>query len=312
MAGSAPTLAILAYPGAQPAAVHGLIDLFVSAGRLHAAHAPHAARLAVRAVEAADATRLRSPLTAIILPPSIQGIPPLEPTRRLAAWLVERHREGSVLCSVCVGGFVLAQTGLLSGRPATTHWALRDQFVARFPDVALDTDRLLIDDGDIITAGGLMAWIDLGLRLIDRLLGPTAMLATARYFLVDPGGREQRFYKTFAPPMSHGDAAILETQHWLQARSNQKVTVPMMARKAGLGERTFQRRFQRATAQKPIEYLQHLRVRKARELLEVDALTVKEVARRVGYEDLSAFRKIFRRVMGLSPGEYRRRFGRTR
>ncbi|MEO7729416.1 MAG: helix-turn-helix domain-containing protein [Kofleriaceae bacterium] len=297
----------MAYPGAQAAAVYGLTDLFDTANRLHLARDPAARPLAVQAFAELDGlSKPRTALTAVVLPPSVAGVPP--PASRLTRWLVERHREGTLLCSVCVGGFVLAETGLLRGRPATTHWALRALFAARFPDVALDTDRLIVDDGDVITAGGFMAWVDLGLRLVDRFLGPPVMLATARYFLVDPGGREQRFYKTFAPPMTHGDAPILEVQRWLQARSGDKLTLPAMARKAGLGERTFLRRFVAATALRPTEYVQHLRVHKARDLLERRSLSVNEIAWRVGYEDANAFRKIFLRVMGLSPGEYRRRF----
>jgi transcriptional regulator GlxA family with amidase domain len=227
----------------------------------------------------------------------------------LVRWLRTRHSEGALLCSVCVGAFILAETGLLAGRPATTHWALREAFTARFPDVALDTDRLLVDDGDIVTAGGLMAWVDLGLHLVERFLGPVTTLATARYFLIDPGGREQRFYQTFAPTLTHGDASILRAQHHLQAKSAAKVTVPEMAARAGLGERTFQRRFQRATGLKPTEYLQHVRVAKSRVLLERSVDAVDAIAWSVGYEDSGAFRKIFFRVMGLSPAEYRRRFG---
>lgn len=153
-----------------------------------------------------------------------------------------------------------------------------------------------------------MAWVDLGLRLVGRFLGSAALLATARYFLVDPGGREQRFYSTFAPQLTHGDAAILKAQHWLQANSGGRVSLPMMAARAKLGDRTFLRRFQAATGMTPGQYLQHLRVGKARELLERSGLSVDEIAWQVGYGDPGAFRKVFLKVMGLSPGEYRRRF----
>jgi len=208
----------------------------------------------------------------------------------------------SYFCSVCAGSFLLA------GRPATTHWALKARFAGRFPDVQLDTDRLLIDDGDLVTAGGLMAWVDLGLHLVHRFLGPDAMLATARQFLVDPGGREQRFYITFAPVLDHGDAAILRAQQWLQRHSGEPVDIARMAGAARLGERTFLRRFHRATGLRPTEYLQHLRVGKARYQLERSDLAIEAIAWQVGYEDPGAFRKIFQRLTGLSPNHYRRRF----
>jgi len=304
---------ILVYPGAQLAAVYGLTDLLETANRLRAERGAPSAGLDVQHLRADAALPTpNAPLTALILPPSLGDGVPSDQVGPLASWTTERHREGTLLCSVCAGAFLLAETGLLTGRAATTHWAFKERFAKRFPDVALDTDKLIIDDGDIITAGGLMAWVDLGLRLVDRLIGPAVMLATARFFLVDPGGREQRFYSSFAPNLTHGDAAILKAQHWLQTKSREKITLPMMAAEAGLGERTFLRRFHKATGLKPTQYLQHLRVGKARDELEFSTLTVDEIAWRVGYEDPGAFRKIFHRVMGLSPGEYRRRFAVTR
>lgn len=131
--------------------------------------------------------------------------------------LRERHAAGAVLASVCGGVFLLAETGLLAGRAVTTHWMYAETFRQRFPDVRLDTDRLIIDGGDILSAGGLMSWTDLGLRLVERILGPAAMAETARTMLVDPPGREQRFCSAFVPRLTHGDAAILKAQHFLQA-----------------------------------------------------------------------------------------------
>lgn len=303
-------IGILAYPGAQAAAVHGLVDLFAMANRLKTGPGPE---LEVQVLQAdAMLPGDAAPWTALILPPSLGGGDPAKPDARLVRWLRRCHREGSLLCSVCAGAFTLAETGLLDGRPATTHWALREAFAARFPEVLLDTDRMIVDEGDLITAGGLMAWVDLGLRLIERYLGPTAMLATARFFLVDPGGREQRFYSPFAPVLTHGDTAVLKAQRWLQTRSGERMTLEGMARRSGLGERTFLRRFQKATGFTPIAYVQHLRVGKARELLEASDRSIDEIAWQVGYEDTGAFRKVFLRVMGLTPGEYRRRFSHVR
>lgn len=308
------TIGLVAYPGAQAAALLGLADLFAAAARMHRERGGTVALSTVQLGGDGAPAAPAAPLTALVVPPSVAPGGPGGPGARpaLAAWIAARHREGTVVCSVCVGAFVLAEAGLLAGRPATTHWAAAARFAARFPEVALDPDRLLIDDGDVITAGGLMAWIDLGLRLIERYLGPSVMIATARYFLVDPGNREQRYYSSFAPPLAHRDDAVLRAQHWLHARSGERLTLPMMARKAGLGERTFLRRFQGATGQSPTAYLQCLRVSRARDLLETTLAGVDEIARRVGYGDPSAFRKIFRRTVGLSPTEYRRRFAVSR
>jgi transcriptional regulator GlxA family with amidase domain len=177
-----------------------------------------------------------------------------------------------------------------------------------FPNVQVDVDRLIIDDGDIMTAGGLMAWTDLGLRLIDRLLGPSIMLDTARTLVVDPPGREQRYYSAFSPVLTHGDAAVLSVQHWLQATQAKDMTLATLAAQAKLEPRTLLRRFQKATGMTTTEYGQRLRVGRAREMLQFETASIDRVAWEVGYSDAGAFRKVFTRIVGLTPGDYKRRF----
>jgi transcriptional regulator GlxA family with amidase domain len=137
------------------------------------------------------------------------------------------------------------------------------------------------------------------------------MLETARFMLVDPPGREQRYYSNFAPKLNHGDGAVLKVQHWLQKNAARQPSISAMAAVSGLEGRTFLRRFRKATGLNPTEYSQRLRVGKARELLEFTSQTINQVSWAIGYEDPGAFRKVFRRVMGLSPGDYRRRFAVT-
>ncbi|TPV96455.1 MAG: helix-turn-helix domain-containing protein [Myxococcales bacterium FL481] len=301
------TVGVLAYRGAQVAAVLGLVDLLEAASRMHSERGGRRG-LAVEPLRGSSLTSPERPYAALVLPPSLGAEPLGRASPRLRSWLVGRHREGTVLCSVCVGAFLLADAGLLDGRPVTTHWAHAAELKRRHPRLEVAADRLLVDDGDIVTAGGVMAWIDLGLHLISRLLGPTTMLATARMFLVDPGGRDQRYYALFSPEHTHGDADVLRVQRWLRRTLSQPVSVDDMAAKARLGRRTFQRRFLRATGLNAGAYLQHLRVAAARELLERGDKTLEEVAWAVGYTDPGGFRRVFGRLMGLSPADYRRRF----
>lgn len=247
-------------------------------------------------------------MDAFILPPRLGPPPDPAAPADLRRWIAARHAEGATACSVCVGAFALAEAGLLDGRPATTHWGLAETFAARFPSVRLDAARMVIDDGDVVTAGGVMAWLDLGLRLIERRLGHAVMLDVARVFLVDPHGREQRFYAAFAPRMGHGDRAVRKVQEALARDPAAPTSIGSMADLAGLGERTFLRRFRKATGMTPTAYLQRLRVDRARELLETTPLPFARIAWEVGYADPAAFAKLFRREMGQSPGEHRRRF----
>ena len=314
-------IGIVIYPECQLAAVHGLADLFRVANRLgEQLFGSNRRQLRIshwkldeaglEPVRVFDTHALaHGPLTALILPPSLDSEPGGNAIAGHLCWLIAQHSAGTILCSVCAGAFLLAEAGLLNGRSATTHWIHAQTLAARFPAVRIDTEKLIIDDGDIITAGGVMAWVDLGLNLIERFLSPTVMLATARFFLVDAAGREQRFYSSFAPQLGHGDKRVLRIQHWLQQHIAESPSIDAMATRANLVKRTFLRRFHKATGMTPTRYLQHLRVAKARESLEFSMLTINEIAWMTGYRDPGSFRKVFQHIIGLSPGDYRRRFG---
>jgi transcriptional regulator GlxA family with amidase domain len=299
-------IALLEYPGAQEAALLGLTDLFEIANQ------PHRPQLRVTRWRAEGdhllPTEKASTPVVIIIPSGKQGPVTSEVARPFVPGLQRLHASGTTIASVCVGAFILGETGLLDRRAATTHWGAARAFRTRFPDVALDVDRLIIDDGDIITAGGMMAWTDLGLKLVDRYLGTTAMMATAGTLLIDPPGREQRYYSSFVPTLNHGDAPVLRVQHWLHAEFAHDITLAEMADKAGLEERTFLRRFRKAMNMTATEYLQRFRINKAREMLQFGVHPIEAIAGSVGYTDAGAFRKVFLSIVGLSPSEYRRRF----
>lgn len=249
-----------------------------------------------------------APCDVLILPPSLEAPITPEAAAPFASWLRERHAEGSVIASICAGAFLLGETGLLAGRAVTTHWGYAADFQARYPDAKVDSDRLIIDSGDIISAGGLMAWTDLGLILVSRLFGPVVMAETARTLLIDMPGREQRYYSGFVPRLTHGDTAILKAQHRLQASEGKEASLSVLAAETGLEPRTFLRRFQKATGFTSTDYAQRLRVAKAQELLQFGQLPIETIAWEVGYSDVGAFRKVFMRIVGLTPGDYRQRF----
>ena len=314
-------IGVVLYPDCQLSAVYGLTDVFRIAGEAAAARSQSRPRV-VRVThwrQADDGAGMSciydshpgspSGPSFLILPPSLVMPASMRPMAQIAAWMADRHARGATLCSVCAGAFVLAETGLLEGREATTHWSFAAEMARRFPATRVDTARMIIDDGDIITAGGILAWADLGLTLVERLLGPAVMLETARFLLVDPPGRSQQPYAHFTPRLDHGDAPILKVQHWLQRTGAKDHAVPALAARAGLEERTFQRRFRKATGLRPSEYAQQIRIMRARAALEESRRPVEQIAHEVGYGDPSAFRKLFQRVTGLAPADYRRRFG---
>lgn len=303
-------LTIIRYPGAMQSAIAGLSELFDLANRLIAKQQgvlfevqvlPYQQDVLIHDIHANQ---------IIILPPCTVGEFYTEPTDALSEWLRTQHAQGAVLCSICAGAFLLAQTGLLAQRPATTHWMLAEPFAQRFPDVCLDDSKILINDGDLITAGGLMAWLDLGLELVAQFSHPTIMRQLGKQLVVDTGPREQRYYRQFMPRLDHGDRAIRSCQHHMQRYYNTSLPISTLAKHSHLTERTFLRRFVRATGLKPSEYLQQLRIAKACDALESDLQPIEIIAASVGYEDTSAFRKTFIKITGLTPRDFRNRFGR--
>jgi len=293
---------ILAYDAVQMSAVLGLVDVFAVAARIGE---PLGAAVLEGVVVRPD--QALGAFDVVIIPPSLNASR-AAPEVATLQWIDRQAKSGALMCSVCAGAFLLGHAGLLDGRPVTTHWALEAEFGKAFPKAELNPEEMLIDDGSLITAGGVMAWVDLGLHLVARFAGGEVMAKTARHLLVDPPRRAQSHYKRFQPVMTHGDAGMLSVQRWLEGQIAAPVTVAAMARYAGCSARSLLRRFARATGLSPHQYLQQIRIERARGFLERGQLPVGEVAYRVGYQDISAFNRVFRQLTGLTPSAYRKRF----
>jgi transcriptional regulator GlxA family with amidase domain len=229
----------------------------------------------------------------------------------LVAWIREMHASGATVCSACTGGMLTAETGLLDGHEATVHWVAEATFRTRHPGVRLRPHEALVVSGEggrLVTSGAATAWHDLILYLVARHVGPATAQAVARFHLLQWHGDGQASFNVFDPATDHGDAAILDAQRWVAERHAIAGPVAGMQRLSGLPSRTFKRRFKAATGLTPIRYVQHIRVERAKRLLETTAESIEEISWAVGYEDPAAFRRLFKRLTRLTPGEYRRRF----
>jgi transcriptional regulator GlxA family with amidase domain len=226
----------------------------------------------------------------------------------VVTWVRNLHAAGSTFVSLCTGVFILAQTGLVDGQAVATHQICAKALAKRFPKIVVDTDRRIIEHGDIITAGGFLSWVDLGLFLVERIFGPAIRAETARFILDDPAAGEARYFAGFAPPLTHGDRAVLKAQEWVHMRDGRGVSLAAMATAAGLEQRTLLRRFASATGMTPIEYCRAVRIARARELLEGGEFSQKEITASLGYKDVATFSRVFRKTTGLAPGAYRKRF----
>ncbi|HYG90750.1 MAG TPA: helix-turn-helix domain-containing protein [Azospirillum sp.] len=231
--------------------------------------------------------------------------------RRLIAWIAKMHRQGALICSACGGSLVLAEAGLLFGRETTTHWSHVPVFRREFPDVRLREDRILVQTGDghsIVACGGASSWQDLALLLIAKYGGSEEAIRISRLFLYQWHREGQLPYASMAANVNHGDGVVLKCQTWLAENYERADVVSEMVRMSGLPKRTFDRRFKAATGYSPLAYVQTLRVEEAKQILETGAMAVDAIGREVGYESAASFRRLFRRLAGMSPGDYRRKF----
>ncbi|MFN3658141.1 MAG: GlxA family transcriptional regulator [Pseudolabrys sp.] len=229
----------------------------------------------------------------------------------IVAWARAMHDRGAILCSACSGVFLLAETGLFDGFETTVHWNFAGTFKATYPAVPVFPDRVLVTAGarqQLVTSGASMTWHDLVLYLIARYVGAAEAQFVARSFALQWHHDGLAPYMVFEGPKNHGDAVILAAQEWLSAHFAVANPVEELIRQSGLSERTFKRRFTKATGFAPIDYVQRLRVEDAKRRLERTDAPVDDIGWKVGYEDSSFFRRLFKRTTGLSPSVYRRRF----
>ena len=226
-------------------------------------------------------------------------------------WLRAMHARGAQVCSVCSGALMLAEAGLLDKREAASHWAYAPMFRQHYPQVKLRKGLALClgdEIGRIVTTGAVTAWQDLALYLIARHLGPEQAVRTAKVYLFTQHADGQLPYAVTTPQLQVEDALIRDSQVWIAANYAESNPVRRMIERSGLSGRGFTRRFRAVMGMAPIAYVQIVRVEEAKQLLETGRLTVEEVAHAVGYADTASFGQLFRRMTGLSPAAYGRKF----
>ena len=233
-----------------------------------------------------------------------------ELNRSWVPWIRTWHDAGSRVASSCTGAFLLAATGLLDGRRATTHWLFADRFQTRFPTVELATDRLIVDNGDVISSGGATAFLTLVLYLIERYGGHERAMFAAKVLLVDGNRASQLPFVAFSPSRDHGDELVREIQDHVDANLQDELDAAKTAALFALSPRSLSRRFRAATGETYQSYVRQSRIQRAKFLLESTADPIGIIRGAVGYEDPAAFRRAFNTEVALSPTEYRARFGR--
>lgn len=232
----------------------------------------------------------------------------LEKNPELVPWIRKQYNQGAHVASICTGVFLLAETGLLDDKSATLHWGYTQIFSHRYPRVRLQSDKMILDQGRLYCSAGTNAGLDLSLYLVEKFCGHRAALESAKTMVLDLGRESQMPYSRFLISREHGDPIVAKAQQWLEQHLAEPIDYDGLAVEFGMARRSMERRFKRATGATPLAYMQQLRVEKAKRLLEEGGQTFSEITYAVGYEDISFFRKIFIRLTGLRPKEYRQRF----
>jgi transcriptional regulator GlxA family with amidase domain len=229
----------------------------------------------------------------------------------LLNWICESYRKGAFVYSACSGSILLAETGLLNGKKATSHWAYERQFGDRFPDVEFKPEPTLQfadPAGRIVTAGGTTSWHDLALHIIARHCSPGEALRIAKIYLLKTHPEGQLPYTALIRDAPHADSVVRHCEQMLRANFLTANPVRTVVAATDVPERTLKRRFKTATGLTIIDYVQNLRIEHAKQLLETSDEPVDEIAAAAGYDNSSFFRRLFKRRCGLAPAEYRRLF----
>ncbi len=248
--------------------------------------------------------------TDLLIIPSIKDIDQtIAREKDVIPWIKKLYKRGAHIAAICTGTFVLAETGLLDNKIATTHWGFIESFRQRYPNVNLKPERLITESGDIFTSGGSNACYDISLYLVRKYCGNDVARKLAKAFLHDLDRISQAPWIEFKSQRAHSDQEIRSVQKHLEDQYSDNFNFDEVAQDFGMSRRTFERRFKSTTGDSPLQYLQRVRVEAAKRILENENKSFDEVTYAVGYEDPGFFRKIFTQISGISPKEYRIKWG---
>lgn len=248
--------------------------------------------------------------TDLVVIPAIDGEmqSALEANKDFVPWIEKQYKAGAEVASLCMGAFLLAQTGLLNGKKCATHWLAENDFRKMFPEVQLSAERVITDEKGIYSSGGAYSYLNLVLYLIEKYVGRQMSILCAKVFAIEIDRESQSPFMIFSGQKDHEDEPILKAQEYIENNFHDKITVDQLASMFALGRRNLERRFKKATSNTLVEYIQRVKIEAAKMSLETSRENITEVMYKVGYTDTKAFRTTFRKITGLSPIEYRNKY----
>lgn len=228
-------------------------------------------------------------------------------------WILhQRNINKAEVASMCMGAFLLAQTGLVDGKQCATHWAGMEIFRKMFPQVILVPNKIVTEENGIYTSGGAFSFLNLMVHLIEKYCGRPTAIYLSKFFEIDLDRENQNQFAIFQGQKDHEDAAIQKAQIYIESNVKKKISVEQLAKMYAISSRNFVRRFKKATQNTPLEYIQRVKIEAAKRSLESTQQNINEVMYQVGYADQKAFRTVFKKYVGLSPVAYKTKYNRNR
>jgi transcriptional regulator GlxA family with amidase domain len=248
--------------------------------------------------------------TDLIFIPALSGdmSTALKLNKNFVPWIVQQYKNGAEVASLCIGSFLLASTGLLNGKKCSSHWNSANEFRNMFPEVELVDGSIITEEQGIYSSGGANSYWSLLLYLVEKYTDRDTAILASKFFAVDIDRDSQASFMMFEGQKNHEDKEILKAQAFIEENYQEKITVDALADKFGIGRRSFERRFKKATRNTMVEYIQRVKIEAAKRSFESSRKNINEVMFDVGYTDTKAFRTIFKKITGLTPVEYRNKY----
>ncbi len=262
-----------------------------------------------------DSTIYDTKKTDLILIPAVKPdglLEDLEKNRDAIPWIIQQRKaHNAEVASMCLGAFVLAQTGLVNGKQCATHWAAMELFRQMYPEVGLVSNKVVTDEDGIYTSGGAYSFLNLMLHLVEKYCGREVAIYLSKFFEIEIDRDNQNQFAIFQGQKDHADEKIKEAQTYIEGNVSEKISVESLAERVAISRRNFVRRFKKATKNTPLEYIQRVKVEAAKRSLESTQNNIAEVMFGVGYSDQKAFRTVFKKYVGLSPVAYKSKYNRN-
>ena len=262
-----------------------------------------------------DATIDEVKKTDLILIPAVKPdylMDSLQENTAMIDWIrKQRNRYRAEVGSMCLGAFMLAETGLVDGKQCATHWAGMELFKELYPQVNLISNKIVTDEDGIYTSGGAYSFLNLMVHLVEKYCGREVAIYLSKFFEIEIDRENQNQFAIFQGQKNHEDSAIKEAQHYIEGNVSKKISVEKLAEMYSISRRNFVRRFKRATQNTPLEYIQRVKIEAAKKSLESTQKNVNEIMYQVGYVDQKAFRNVFKKYVGLSPVAYKGKYNRS-